>query len=145
MKRVNQIIKTTNNKFLNMYDFIGVTKSGKDMKYHVSSRAKEIEDLQIKKDGIQPDAAIIYAIVKGEEERMVVVKQYRYSIDDYIYELPAGLIDAGETLEMAAIRELKEETGLDLEIIPCSSYMNKPFFTSVGLSDECCSYMKNKE
>ena len=52
MKRVNQIIKMTNNKFLNMYDFIGVTKSGKDMKYHVSSRAKEIEDLQIKKDGI---------------------------------------------------------------------------------------------
>ena len=139
MKRVNQIIKTTNNKFLNMYDFIGVTKSGKDMKYHVSSRAKDVEDLRVKQDGIYPDAAIIYAIVKGEEERMVVIKQYRYSIDDYIYELPAGLIDAGETLEMAAIRELKEETGLDLEIIPCASYMNKPFFTSVGLSDECCS------
>ena len=38
-------------------------------------------------------------------------KQYRPPIDKVIIEFPAGLIDAGETAEEAAVRELKEETG----------------------------------
>ena len=139
MKRVKEIIKTTGNKFLNMYDFIGETKSGTPIKYHVASRAKEIDGLKIHVGKDKIDAAIIYAVVKGEEEKMVVIKQYRYSIDDYIYELPAGLIDENETLEEAAVRELKEETGLDLHVISCPTYFNKPYYTSVGLSDENCA------
>lgn len=43
--------------------------------------------------------------------KLILVKQYRNSIDDITYEVPAGLIDAGESPAAAAARELEEETG----------------------------------
>ena len=42
---------------------------------------------------------------------IILQKQYRPPIDKVVIEGPAGLIDAGETAEHAALRELKEETG----------------------------------
>lgn len=42
---------------------------------------------------------------------IVLQKQYRPPLDKVVIEIPAGLIDAGETAQQAAIRELKEETG----------------------------------
>lgn len=45
-----------------------------------------------------------------------MIRQYRYPLDDYLYELPAGLIDEGEGPSEAAIREMKEETGMDFEV-----------------------------
>ncbi len=133
--RVKEIVKKTDNRFLNMYDYIAETKSGKPMTYFVASRAKDVSELKLHK-GISADAAIIYAI---KDDKMVVIKQYRYSIDDYCYELPAGLVDEGETFAEAAVRELKEETGLDLHVLPCPAYFNQPLYTSVGMSDEMCA------
>lgn len=45
------------------------------------------------------------------EKKVVVVRQYRFGVGKTTLELPAGIMDAGETPEQAAIRELKEETG----------------------------------
>ena len=44
--------------------------------------------------------------------RIVLVRQYRYAVDDFVWELPAGRRDAGETPEAGARRELEEEVGL---------------------------------
>src|SRR6185437_2189252 len=44
--------------------------------------------------------------------RVLLVRQYRYAADDYLWELPAGHIDRGEAGAAAAKRELLEETGL---------------------------------
>ena len=42
--------------------------------------------------------------------KLVLERQFRYPIDDYVYELPAGLIEKGESLTEAAKREAFEET-----------------------------------
>jgi 8-oxo-dGTP pyrophosphatase MutT (NUDIX family) len=45
------------------------------------------------------------------EKKVVVVKQYRFGIQKTTTEIPAGLMEVGESSEQAALRELKEETG----------------------------------
>lgn len=46
-----------------------------------------------------------------EKGRMLLVRQYRLPARAYLWELPAGRVDAGETVLKAAKRELREETG----------------------------------
>ncbi|MDE1833892.1 MAG: NUDIX hydrolase [Candidatus Micrarchaeota archaeon] len=46
-----------------------------------------------------------------DDGRLLLEKQYRYSVGKYLYEIPAGHIDKEETASEGAIRELEEETG----------------------------------
>lgn len=50
----------------------------------------------------------------------MIVIQYRPPLDSYTVEWPAGLIDAEETAEQAAVREFKEETGYDCRVLSVS-------------------------
>ena len=44
-------------------------------------------------------------------------------------------------MEEAAVREMKEETGLHLEVLPASFMYSKPYFTTIGMTDETCGTM----
>ena len=54
---------------------------------------------------------IVALLSKPSGLELLLQKQYRPPIDKVVVEVPAGLIDAGETPEECAVRELKEETG----------------------------------
>ncbi len=56
---------------------------------------------------------VVFAMT--EDERVVLVRQYKHGIGEIIVELPAGGIDADETPEACAHRELAEETGYTVE------------------------------
>lgn len=139
MPTIKKISKLTDNKHLNLYQLDAVNKVGREFPYFVASRAKKTEDLKISTKNQTPDGVIIYSICKEEQDKVVLVRQYRYSLDDYIYEFPAGLVEDGEEFKTAAVRELKEETGLDLEPIDVDPMYEKPYFTTIGMTDECCA------
>lgn len=65
-------------------------------------------------------------------EKIVFEKQYRYCYDEIIYELPAGKVDKGEDVLVAAKRELEEETGLKAENL---EYLGE-IYPSCGYTDE---------
>ena len=141
MRHVNDVTKMTDNRFLNLYSLDMVSDTGKHSTYYVSSRAEKVEDLKIKTRQNKADGVIIFAVYKeseAHEEKVVLIRQYRCPIDDYIYEFPAGLVDEGEDFKTAGARELKEETGLDFEPVPAEDMYTKPFFTTIGMTDESC-------
>ncbi|HTV72400.1 MAG TPA: NUDIX hydrolase [Candidatus Acidoferrales bacterium] len=50
-------------------------------------------------------------IARPTPDEIIMVRQYRYPVQDALWELPAGMVDPGETPDTAAARELREETG----------------------------------
>lgn len=139
MSKIQKINKQTENRFLNLYDLEAKDRMGGDIHYYVSSRAKTQNDLKINTRNEKPDGVIIYSLYGEKKDRVVLVRQYRYPLDDYVYELPSGLVDQGEDYRQAGIREMKEETGLDFSPLTPDTLYERPFFTSVGMTDECCA------
>jgi len=62
--------------------------------------------------------------------RVLLIRQYRYAADGYVYEIPAGRLDAGEAPQDCAMRELREETGYSArDLIPITTFYTTPGFT----------------
>ena len=69
---------------------------------------------------------------EGEDPQILLLRQYRYAADGYLYEIPAGRLDPGEAPADCAARELREETG-------CTAKQMEPLITMVttpGFTDE---------
>ncbi|MFL5496714.1 MAG: NUDIX domain-containing protein [Gemmatimonadales bacterium] len=49
---------------------------------------------------------------EAHDPRVLLIRQFRHAADSYIWEIPAGRLDAGEAPEACARRELEEETGM---------------------------------
>ncbi len=138
MGTIKKIEQTTQNPYLNLYTLKVANQKGHEGKYYVASRARTAEDLEISTRQTCAHGVIIYSLYGQEHDRVVLVRQYRYPIDTYIYEFPAGLVEEGEDFHDAAVRELKEETGLTLRPIPVDTAYEKPYYTTIGMTDECC-------
>ena len=63
---------------------------------------------------------------------VILIRQYRYTIDRYIWELPAGSLKPGEDPDVAAVRECEEEIGL----VPRHVERLKAFYPTPGFCDE---------
>ena len=74
-------------------------------------RATDPEGFEIKRAIVKHHGSAVMMPVDANG-RILLVKQYRLPAEDYLWELPAGRLDERETVQQAAERELREETGL---------------------------------
>ena len=137
MNRVNKVTKQTNNKYLNIYEFESSFRDGSTGTYFVASRNMNPDKLKAVDHNKQPDGVIIYSVYGEKKDKVVLIRQFRYPINDYIYEFPAGLVEPGEDMFQAGIREMYEETGLEFTPVEGGA-CSRPFFTSIGMTDESC-------
>lgn len=139
MATIKSIEQLTNNKFVNLFHVQGVNKKGHESNYFIASRNTDKSGLMITTHKNVADGVQIYALYGEKKDKVVLVRQYRYPIDGYIYEFPAGLCEKGENYREAAIREVHEETGLEFNPITVDEMYEKPMFTTVGMTDESVS------
>ena len=138
MIEIKEIIRQTQNKFLNMFEYRGTNKVGHQFRYFVASRAEKEEDLKAVSGENNPDGVIMYALYGEDKDRVVLIRQYRIPLGGYIYEFPAGLVEKGEDFRDCAVREMHEETGLVMKPIEAGTMFEAPRFPTAGLTDESC-------
>ncbi len=133
---IKSVERQTNNRFLNMYHLGFEDREGNARDYYFCTRNSD-EKLKIRTHDLTPEGICIFAITKEEHPRLVVEKEYRFPVDEMIYQLPAGLIDPGETPGQAAAREMQEETGFEFEeYTGGEAFCRRPFFLAPGFTDE---------
>jgi len=137
--RLVAIKKQTDNKFLNLYEYTVSRRDGSTGPYFVASRNKDMNSLKAITHNKKADGIIIYGVYGENKDKIVLVKQFRYPLNEYIYEFPAGLVEPGEDAREAGIREIYEETGLAFTPAEASDAYTHPYFTTVGMTDECCA------
>ncbi len=84
-----------------------------------------------------PDAVVIVPFHE-DENKLVLIKEFRVPLQGNQYGFPAGLMDPGESIEQAGRRELFEETGLQVTRVIKQS---PAIFSSSGLTDESISLL----
>lgn len=139
MRKVGNVKKMTDNPHLNLYHIDAEDVKGQPFDYYFVSRNPE-ERLKLSTRGLDPEGIVIYALTREPEPRLILIKEYRYPLDEEVYALPAGLVDPKETPGMAAVREMKEETGLVFEeYTGGDACFRRPFFMGPGFTDETSS------
>lgn len=132
MSSIGKIEKKVGSKFLSYYEMEAIHRDGSVSPYYVASRNPDPKTLKAVTHENPPDGVVIYGVL---EDKVVLIRQYRYPIGGYIYEFPAGLVEPGEDMVNCAIREMFEETGLSFT----PKQTARPFFTTVGMTDESCA------
>ena len=74
----------------------------------------------------------VAVIARRRDGRFVFIRQFRKAMERICFEVIAGRVDSGEAPEIAATRELKEETGYTPETL----HFLGPIYPSVGYCDE---------
>ena len=125
------IRKIHEGKFITRYDVEYITSEGNPKTYEIISRNRSIrtlEELQNRKAD-----SVVMILTDETGERILVSREYRMAMAQWIYNFPAGLIDPGETPEESAKRELREETGLDL--VRMTDLLDNSY-SAIGFSNE---------
>lgn len=117
-------------RWLNYYEAIYQNQEQQLIHYHFVSRQADLTVATLKQP-LKSSAVGIFCL-NQDAIQVLLVKQFRLPLNDYIYGSPAGLIDPGETVEQTIQREIQEETGyqqIDIQQI------FKPSYSTPGITD----------
>ena len=123
---LNSMKKTRETPYLKNYTLYYTDQSGRQMTYEIVSNFdhKNAGEIGRKSAGV--------AVIGYKGDKILLCKEFRMGVNHFIYNLPAGHMEEGETVEECARRELYEETGLEitefLDILP-------PAYASPDVSD----------
>lgn len=134
-------IETVSTGWINKYHLHYTLPDGRPYTYEgVSRKGPERYEAALEALGNTgaptPDAVCIVPLLP--DGSVLLEREFRYPLNSWCVSLPAGLIDAGESLEEAVARELSEETGYRLrdDIAPAVRPLPQPGFSSTGLTEE---------
>jgi len=134
-------IETVSTGWINKYHLHYTLPDGRPYTYEgVSRKGPERYEAALEALGStgapDPDAVCIVPLLP--DGSVLLEREFRYPLNSWCVSLPAGLIDAGESLEEAVARELSEETGYRLrdDIAPAVRPLPQPGFSSTGLTEE---------
>ena len=118
--------KVKDGKYLKNYEITYRNKAGREKKYEIVSRRelKSISDVGGAPSGV--------SIIATKGDKMLLLHEFRMGVNRTIYNLCAGMIEAGETIEECIARELYEETGLHAKEI---KMILPPSYSAVAISD----------
>jgi ADP-ribose pyrophosphatase len=122
--------KVTDIKYVNLFRIAYQDRFQNRKDWYIASRRQVPAAVSGPVD--RPDAVIVVPFHR-RRNRLVLIHQFRVSLGDFQYEFPAGLVDPGETIEVTARRELREETGLHVER---TLRTGPTVFASAGMTDE---------
>lgn len=125
------IQKKEEGKFITRYDVAYETADNREKIYEIISRNKQLDSIEAL-NGCRPDSVVIIATDESGQ-KLLINKEFRLAVGDWVYNFPAGLIDEGEEPVESAKRELWEETGLELYEI--DDFIG-PSYSAVGFSNE---------
>ena len=139
--KVTKLKALVETKFLSLYEAEYENKVGNMRTWTVASR-KDNDTLQKQFFENKEDATdgVLIAAYHKDEKKLVIIKQFRIPLNDYVYELTAGLIDPGEDAKSTIGRELMEETGLTIVDVIKNRGTDK-VYVSAGMTDESLAFV----
>lgn len=118
-------------RYLHRYDLNYESPTGESLCYEMVSRRNDIDSQEkLSRHGAD---AVVMVIRDESDEHMLLIHEYRMELGRWIYGLPGGLIEPGESAADCAARELLEETGLELQRI---EHIYPSAACTVGIGDE---------
>lgn len=118
----------------------GAVFSVEDMR--LALHARDGGDIVVRRQVMRHAPCVVMLVHDTANDRYLMEREYRAGSDLFAYGLPAGLMDAGEDVMDAALRELREETG----VVPDGAdavHVDHAgaFYSSEGMSDELAHIM----
>lgn len=142
------VLQETNHPFLNYftltYEVTQDNLSKKTYSYFMCSRRKKDDLVSEKKDYSRTDGVLIPLYFINPKTGLlstIITTQFRPALNNYVYSIPAGLVDDNEDLFISAKREALEEVGANISNL---ELLAKSSPTSSGLSDELNSIVLAK-
>lgn len=118
--------KVRDGKFLKNYELTYLNKCGREKKFEIVSHRdmKDPSEIGTKSSGV--------SIAATCRDKMLLLREFRMGVNRFVYNLCAGMIKPGETVEECVARELYEETGLHVKEITA---VLPPAYAAVAMSD----------